>query len=193
MRNFVKNAVIKKVLIVLITIIMISNFIMPNKVYAGELEDVANGFFYLLAKLGDVGIKMMQDLMLGDDEIQNGDNFEIKYSPGMIFSGKVLALDVNFLDPNPEKKDAKKTETVEEAVIDKIVGSDTWDKHEEMLNKYGYNDEGTTDKDYSSASSSPSATYPHYATYDYFSWTKADGKKYRAVIRRKSFANRIRR
>lgn len=175
MRNFVKNAVIKKVLIVLITIIMISNFIMPTKVYAKtDLEDVANGFFYLLAKLGDVGIKIMQDMMVGDNEIQNGDNFEIKYSPGKIFAGEVPTLDINFISPDQSKKDATKYEEVEH--------TDTYgpfQKGSEILIDYGFNESDT--EIIENGKILPSQYGDRHVTKRYI-WKTSNGDQYRAEV-----------
>lgn len=105
MKVFTKNAIIKKILIVLVTIIMISNFIMPNYVCAISAgEKVVSGFSYLLAWVGDIAISTMQGLMIGDNNIKNeNDEYMIKYSPGIIFSNNVLALDINFIDPSRKK------------------------------------------------------------------------------------------
>jgi len=103
------NTITKKILIALITIIMISNFIMPNYVHAGGIEDLTDGLFYLVAKLGDVAISTMQLIMVGSNTIETAGYYTIQYSPGMIFSGNVLALDVNFINPKTETKDRTAT------------------------------------------------------------------------------------
>ena len=100
---FAKNAIIKKILIVLIIIIIISNFIMPNYVHAESVgEQLVEGFFYLIAYVGDAGIMLMQDLMMGTSDIKDADGYNIKYSPGIIFSNIVPALDINFISPMEE-------------------------------------------------------------------------------------------
>lgn len=101
MKVLIKNAITKKILIVLIAMVMISNFIMPNYVCAKSAgEKLVSGIFYLIAYVGDVGIKVMQKMMIGTNEIKNGDEYDIKYSPGLIFSNSIIALDVNFIEPN---------------------------------------------------------------------------------------------
>ena len=56
-----KNTITKRILIVFVTIIMLSNFIMPNYVCAKSAgEKLVSGIFYLVAYVGDVGIKLMQ-------------------------------------------------------------------------------------------------------------------------------------
>ena len=101
MRVLIKDTKIKKIIIVIITIVLLSNFIMPNYVCAISAEDigkrVVGGFFYLLAYVGDAFIKLMQKIMVGTNEIKDGDEFAIKYSPGVIFSNTVPALDINFI------------------------------------------------------------------------------------------------
>ena len=99
-----KNTITKRILIVFVTIIMLSNFIMPNYVCAKSPgEKLVSGIFYLVAYVGDVGIKLMQKMMIGTSEIKNGDEYDIKYSPGLIFSNSIIALDVNFINPNEDK------------------------------------------------------------------------------------------
>ena len=101
MRVLIKDTKIKKIIIVIITIVLLSNFIMPNYVCAISTKDigkrVVGGFFYLLAYVGDGLIILMQKIMVGTNEIKDGDEFAIKYSPGVIFSNKVPALDINFI------------------------------------------------------------------------------------------------
>lgn len=103
MRVLQENSILKKFLIVFITIIMISNFIMPNYVHAKSAgETLVSGLFHLLAYLGDAGIKIMQYMMVGTDDIGTEANPEIKYSPGLIFSGSIAMLDINFINPSAE-------------------------------------------------------------------------------------------
>lgn len=100
---FEKNKVVKKILIIFIAITMTTNFVMPNYVQAKSPgEKLVSGLFYLIAKLGDVGISIMQKYMTGEDEPINGKNMNIKYSPGMIFANKVPMLDINFINPRKE-------------------------------------------------------------------------------------------
>ena len=108
MKIFEKNAIIKKIMIVLIVIIMTSNFIMPNYVHEKDNDDpgvkLVNAFFHLLAYLGDVGLSAMQEIMIGTDNIGNETTgFKIQYSPGMIFANTIPALDINFFSPMESK------------------------------------------------------------------------------------------
>ena len=102
MKVLLKNAVIKKILIVLVMIIMVSNFIMPNYVHAAKSagENLVSGFFYLLADVGDATLKAMQSMMVGKADIKEGGEYSIKYSPGIIFSNTVPAFDINFISPS---------------------------------------------------------------------------------------------
>ena len=165
MKIFEKNAIIKKIMIVLIVIIMTSNFIMPNYVHASVGDDLANGIGYLIAWLGDQFMTLMQRVMVGETTPVNKDNPEIKYSPGLIFANKVLPLDVNFIKPNNEKKTVTDTQTNEETntIFSKTYssvggssdssiiyqgkstnksshegGEGTAEKRDELLNTYNY-------------------------------------------------------
>ena len=101
MKQLLKNNITKKMLTVFIALIMLSNFIMPNYVCAKSAgEKLISGVFYLIAYLGDVGVQIMQTMMIGTNEIKNGSEYEIKYSPGLIFSNSIVSLDANFIKPN---------------------------------------------------------------------------------------------
>lgn len=104
MKIFLKNEVIKKLLIVFIAIIMVSNFIVPNYAYAANKEGskLVNGFFYLLAWFGDAALSLMQKTMMGTGEIEEYHQYAIKYSPGIIFSNVVPALDIDFIGASEE-------------------------------------------------------------------------------------------
>ena len=101
MKALLKNTIIKKILIVFVIIIMISNFIMPNYVQAAVLDAIGaqlvSGFFQLLTYVGDVALSAMQRMMKGTWDLQEYGEYAIKYSPGMIFANEVAALDVNFI------------------------------------------------------------------------------------------------
>lgn len=98
MKEIIKNSILKKTLIVIIIVIMSANFIMPNYVYAETIgEKVVSGVFYLIAYAGDVGLKVMQKLMVGTGDLEEFGEYRIKYSPGIIFSNAVPALDINFI------------------------------------------------------------------------------------------------
>lgn len=102
MRNIIKNG-IEKILIVFILIVMVSNFIMPNYVCATKAGDkLVSGFFYLLSYVGDALIQLMQKTMIGDSDIINNGKYEIKYSPGVIFSDNVAGLKINFISANED-------------------------------------------------------------------------------------------
>ena len=119
--NVFKNAVIKKILIILMVVILINSFIMPNYVWAkeGPGETLVNALSYLVAWAGDTGIKVMQKLMMGTDDIEelntttNKSEYAIKYSPGLIFSNSVPALDINFISASESDNDFVKRLTLE--------------------------------------------------------------------------------
>ena len=106
MKSVIKNTITKKVLIVFITIIMLSNFIVPNVVLAkSDGEKLVSGLFYLIAYVGDVGLSIMQRMMMGTGDLKENGEYAIKYSPGLIFAGEVPMLDIDFInaDENSNK------------------------------------------------------------------------------------------
>ena len=184
MRVLLKNTITKKVMIVLITIVMISNFVMPNYVCAKSPgEKLVSGIFYLIAYVGDVGISAMQKMMIGTSEIKNGDEYDIKYSPGLIFSNSIVSLDANFIKPNEGEFTTSDGKTDNMNIIyngttttytdenGNLVtrdegGGASWEKYEELKEKYGYSSE----KDEAPPGSSFSS-YKHI-------WTISNGIKY---------------
>lgn len=130
MKVFLKNAIIKKILIVFITIIMTGNFIMPNQVQAGFLNDAGNeligGFFQLLAYVGDVCLSAMQRMMVGTWDLVEYGEYAIKYSPGLIFSNEIAALDINFISAEESDKDTTTrylTDVSTDSEMDKLIKS----------------------------------------------------------------------
>ncbi len=106
------SILIKKTIIVLITIIMVSNFIMPNEVQAVSWskvgKDLINGLFDLLRFIADLFLQVMQKMMVGTWDIASytGDS-EILYSPGIIFLDRVAGLKINFIGDNEYKTEVK--------------------------------------------------------------------------------------
>ena len=103
MKSVIKNTITKKVLIIFITIIMLSNFIVPNVVLAkSEGERLVSGVFYLIAYVGDVGLSIMQRMMMGTGDLKENGEYAIKYSPGLIFAGEVPMLDIDFVNADAD-------------------------------------------------------------------------------------------
>ena len=184
MRVLLKNTITKKVMIVLITIVMISNFVMPNYVCAKSAEEkLVSGIFYLIAYVGDVGIKLMQKMMIGTNEIKDGDEYDIKYSPGLIFSNSIIALDVNFIKPNEGYlvREGGETSREQETLYDETFRDD-YDtaaaeakadaKIEELLKENGYYDSTSTDQ------KETDTKYQTVNPQHVYSWNKSDGDHY---------------
>ena len=122
---FAKNAIIKKILIVLTTIIIISNFIMPNYVKAANGGKLFTPITDLIVGIADRIMATLEAIFVGEldgmdviggaeIEEQSPDmswrpsfgpwdgsvtRYSIKYSPAIIFSGRVPGLDINFIEP----------------------------------------------------------------------------------------------
>ena len=103
-----KKSIITKIAIILI-IIMLVDITMPIlNSQAGFLEAVVDwvaqrvfdAIAEWLVELGDVVLSGLQEMFIGDASISLAETvYLIKYSPGIIFSGRVPALDVNFIKP----------------------------------------------------------------------------------------------
>lgn len=109
MKFVTKKETTKKV-IMLILLILTLNFITPNisiakGAYGGELF---TPIFQMLAGIGDLVIKGLQYIFLGDGDVLSVEtgtqSFIIEYSPAAIFANEVPALDINFFKPHVDKK-----------------------------------------------------------------------------------------
>ena len=157
---------------------------MPNYVCAKSAgEKLVSGIFYLIAYVGDVGIKLMQKMMIGTNEIKDGDEYDIKYSPGLIFSNSIIALDVNFIKPNEGYlvREGGETSREQETLYDETFRDD-YDtaaaeakadaKIEELLKENGYYDSTSTDQ------KETDTKYQTVNPQHVYSWNKSDGDHY---------------
>ena len=109
--KYLNNSKTTKKVIMMILIVLTLNFISPNlsnaaeSTYGGELF---NPLFQMLAGIGDLVIKGLQYIFLGDGDVvgvlDGEKQFIIEYSPAAIFSNEVPALDINFFNPHEKKK-----------------------------------------------------------------------------------------
>ena len=114
MRNFIKDKVIKRILIIFVMIVMTTNFIMPNYVCAASAgEKMVSGLFYLIAYVGDATLSIMQRMMMGSGDLKEYGEYAIKYSPGLIFAGKIPMLDIDFIGA-----DASNNKTITRGITD---------------------------------------------------------------------------
>ena len=116
----------KKITIVLLIVVILFNFILPTVSNANKaVEQIAGGLFLGIAKflrqVADLVIEELQKDFMGEEfgvesiggyyiDIGKGTP-RIMYSPGVIFSGKVPALDINFFNPGANL-DVKKKEYI---------------------------------------------------------------------------------
>ena len=103
----------QKKLIIMIVIIMLFNFVMPNYSFAlrGGGGEIFKYFAPIALMIPDLILNKLQNIFIGKDtkgkdiEIAQEDpeggvsHYLIMYSPGVIFSGQVAGLDVNFMSP----------------------------------------------------------------------------------------------
>lgn len=127
MKILTTNSVIKKIILILLVVIMLNNFIMPNYVRADDEDSFATklskGFFGLLARLGDWVLQLMQYVMVGISNLTNLGEYEIMYSPGIIFSDRVASLKIDFIGQTEDTttKTYKATNIKSEAQIEALL------------------------------------------------------------------------
>ncbi len=192
--NVLKNSFVKKILIVLITVIMLTNFVMPHYVYAkfdpNEIPMRAlSALLYLVGKLGDLGLSILQKTMVGVWDLNDGGTYNIKYSPGLIFANEIPMLDANFLDStkNISKKYYRNNTITKETRYNQGTDMDTfkslfykeYDCTKDNEKKQYYNDlNNLINKRINPKDESEIISYDDFIKYN------ADGKMYETNIKK---------
>lgn len=109
---------------IMVVIIMLFNFVMPNYSHAGFLSSIGHAlldaFSDLLLTISDLLFEELQKIFVSKDPINKGGTYSIKYSPGTIFSGEIPAFDINFInvefdnDKNEEQEEPIESQEPEE-------------------------------------------------------------------------------
>lgn len=110
MNNIIKQKKFKKI-IYIIVILMLCNFIVPNFAFAAEtktggslLTPVAQFFCFI----PDTVLNFLQHMFVSNYSIDEtaDETYKIYYSPALIFSNKIPAMDIDYIGQNKEKADA---------------------------------------------------------------------------------------
>ena len=93
--------------IVMIVIVMLLNFVMPNYSNAGIVTNwaknkILNAFAELLLVIPDSLLEGLQGIFLDESSIEEDGKYSIKLSPGTIFAGKIPAFDIDFISNKEE-------------------------------------------------------------------------------------------
>ena len=95
-----------KQIIIIIVMIMLCNFIVPNYSYAADTKNGGELFkdlAQLLCFIPDVAVNFLQNMFVTSQEIKISDEeYKILYSPGTIFAGQIPAFDINFITANKD-------------------------------------------------------------------------------------------
>ena len=99
--------IVNKIIICLVVVIMLCNFVMPNFSYAVRDTEEGGPLFQSLIEfttfVGDGLMQWMQNMFTSSDKIEQEDGtYKFKYTPAIIFSGTVPALDINFISPKED-------------------------------------------------------------------------------------------
>ena len=97
---------LNKFIVSIVVAVMLCGFIMPPISYAETDTNSGGGLFAPIVKLVvyicDNIFQFFQDSFVNLNSIQNRDGtFTFDYSPAAIFSGKIPAFDINFINPKP--------------------------------------------------------------------------------------------
>ena len=142
MKIFSDKQIIKKISLMLVVITLFNVFLpLTSLAEDDEITDEQIGgtlfrpIAQLFAGIGDLGIQLLQKFFVGNGSIKNGDTFDIKISPGIIFSNELPGLDANFINPSDKTvtrvtEEEKNTYLIESL---KIEGA-------ELVTQYQYTD-----------------------------------------------------
>ena len=113
-----------KKLIITIVVLMLCNFAMPNFIIAVSTEEGGSAVEPLaefLCFIPDVVNNLLQKMFIAPVSIdEEYGEYTILYSPGIIFSGTVPALNANFFNPIEKKIGHKKIPYSEKRIDKKI-------------------------------------------------------------------------
>ena len=107
MNLFVNKKLIKN-LIIILGIVTMLNGLLPNYAYAAK--DTSKGINLLepleqfVVFLGDNVMQWLQDIFVTTEKIDQGGTYKYQFTPAIIFSGKVEAFDINFINPNQDTR-----------------------------------------------------------------------------------------
>ena len=118
-----------KIIVLILAVIMLCNFIMPQKVNAvttGNGGSVLEPLAKLLCFIPDAVNNILQHTFVSPGDISNKDeygnitDYSLLYSPGIIFSGTVPAFDINYVNRDTSL-DLSETQTItEEKILNKL-------------------------------------------------------------------------
>lgn len=103
MRTFINKKIIRNLIIIMAIITTLSTLVPVSVIAANDTED-GGGILHPIEKfvlfLCDKVMNWLQHTFVSADNIEvEPEVWDFKYSPAIIFSGKVPALDINFIDP----------------------------------------------------------------------------------------------
>lgn len=105
MKLFANKKLFKKIVILLVTITLVNALIPLHMVSADADEDFGGSLFRpifrFFAGIGDLLVRGLQWIFIGSGDIKVDGKYQIRYSPGVIFSNEVPGLDANFMNPRP--------------------------------------------------------------------------------------------
>ncbi len=143
MKLFTNKGFIKKIIIAIL-LVMSFNFVSPTISQASFGGALFEPISQLIVGVSDSIIMLLQYLFTGDENISYGgieeidtNSYHIKYSPGIIFSGKVPGLDVNFINPNFTDSKGNDTYYVKNGEGEWNKGKD-YNLDDEELKKIGF-------------------------------------------------------
>ena len=126
--NKAKN--LTKQIICIIIVLMLCNFIIPNVTYGydvGSGGSIFNPFFKFVTFLCDSVMQFLQNSFTSNQSIDNGDGtYLYQYSPGIIFSGTVQGLDINFITPNTDTRNINNYEAFFRTKVNEYDKADNW-------------------------------------------------------------------
>ena len=99
MKKIAKKKHYNKIAIVLL-VVLLCNFLLPTcKIIASdnEISKPEGPLTLFFCAIGDILLNLLQENIVGVSGLKYAGEYELKYSPGVIFSGDLAAFDINFI------------------------------------------------------------------------------------------------
>lgn len=170
MKTYINKTIIKNLIIIMIITATLSTLVPTSVSAANDTED-GGGILHPIESfvlfLGDKVMEWLQHTFVSAENIEvEPEVWDFKYSPSIIFSGDVPALDINFISPNPGKGNVKNAEIYILANEEKYrqaqsVDSDVYEQRLEQIKSRGY-DGVITQREYKSPSTNLTLQYDLY-------------------------------
>lgn len=104
MKKIAKKKHYNKIAIVLL-VVLLCNFLVPTYISLAKDDEKAESHLtQFFCSIGDIILNLLQENITGVSGLKYNGKYALRYSPGVIFSGRLAAFDINFISPMPNEE-----------------------------------------------------------------------------------------